>query len=65
MNPRRNADGLTIKSPNGVAVISRTPDVGVASARPFTLHINGTFQDTYATEEKAIFAANEILAVKQ
>jgi len=65
MNPRRNADGsLTITSPNGVATISPTPDAGVASARPFTLHINRTFQDTYDAEEDAISAAYEILSHK-
>ena len=41
---RRNADGeLTITSPNGVAIVSRTLEVGVAGVRHWTLHINGQF----------------------
>lgn len=62
---RRNADGeLTITSPNGVAIVSRTPDVGVAGVRPWSLHINGQFQDTFDSEEETISAAHEILARK-
>jgi hypothetical protein len=61
----RNADGeLTISSPNGVAVVSRTLDVGVADVRPWTLHINGQFQDTFDSEDETISAAHEILALK-
>jgi len=61
----RNADGdLTIASPNGVAVVSRTPEVGGAEVRPWTLHINDEFQEYYDTEEEAISAAHEILALK-
>jgi hypothetical protein len=66
MKYKRYADeSRTITSPNGTAVISRTPDANVEEARPWTLEINGTFQDTYDTEEEAISAAKEILAVKQ
>jgi len=62
----RNADeSLTIVSSNGTAIVSRTPDVGVETARPWTAHINGTFQDTYDTEAEAISACKEILALKQ
>jgi hypothetical protein len=62
MKHSRNADGeLTITSPNGVAVVSRTPEVGVPGVRPWTLHINGQFQDTFDSEDETISAAHEIL----
>ena len=61
----RNADGdLTITNPNGVAVVSRTPNVGVQKLRPWMLTINDDLHDTYDTEEEAISAAHEILALK-
>lgn len=61
----RYADGeLTITSRNGIAVISRTPDAGVAEVRPWTLHINNQFQDTYDSEAEAISSAHEILAIE-
>ena len=60
----RSSDHLTITSPNGVAVVSRTPEVGVAQVRPWMLVINDTLLDTYDDEGSAIDAANEILALK-
>ena len=61
----RNADGEpTITNRNGVAIVSWTPEAGVAGVRPWTLHIRNQFQNTYDSEEEAIASAHEILALK-
>ena len=61
----RTPDALVIRSPNGTAEIRRTPrNINLPSARPWMLSFNGILHETYDTEEKAIEAGREILALK-
>ena len=61
----RTPDALLISSPNGKAEVRRTPqNINLPSARPWMLSMNGTLPETYDTEEEAIEAAREILALK-
>jgi hypothetical protein len=59
---KRSADALTTTTPNGTARISRTIPVEGVSAGPWTLHIDGQFQDTFDTDAEAITHAEEILS---
>jgi hypothetical protein len=59
---KRTPDALTTETPNGTASVSKTPQIEGVSSRPWTLHINDEFQDTYDTEAEAITHAEEILA---
>lgn len=62
---RRNSDGeLAITNSNGMALVYRTPEESLIRARPWTLEINDRVHETHDSEEEAITAAHEILALK-